>query len=234
MNMSNKYIATIFGLKPHNISNMVNLTSGKYNKETYLKYRDKFKKLEEKDKDRNFGYIPVYDGKYNESFFESKDTSIKRAIHLFRYLCAKTDERILTTDKPIKVSFRQCEKLHICLSMSYNGKLYEREYYCTNFGVSDFKGITFSIRKRCGFLEIKGDFGLPLIDGNGEIVKDYENAPAFQYSLSVDVKGYKIPYKCRRKEIISLKESYQYGTDMEDFDLKTIFYSLSLNIGGLK
>lgn len=100
--------------------------------------------------------------------------------------------------------------------------------------VSDFKGITFSIRKRCGFLEIKGDFGLPLIDGNGEIVKDYENAPAFQYSLSVDVKGYKIPYKCRRKEIISLKESYQYGTDMEDFDLKTIFYSLYLNIGGLK
>lgn len=62
--------------------------------------------------------------------------TIKRAIHLFRYLCAKTDERILTTDKPIKVSFRQCEKLHICLSMSYNGKLYEREYYCTNFGVS--------------------------------------------------------------------------------------------------
>lgn len=136
MNMSNKYIATIFGLKPQNISNMVNLTPGKYNKETYLKYRDKFKKLEEKDKDRNFGYIPVYDGEYNESFFESKDTSIKRAIHLFRYLCAKTDERILTTDKPIKVSFRQCEKLHICLSMNYNGKLYEREYYCTNFGVS--------------------------------------------------------------------------------------------------
>lgn len=136
MNMSNKYIATIFGVKPSNVSNMVNLTPNKYNKETYLKYRDKFKKLEEKDKDRNFGYIPVYDGEYNESFFESKDASIKRAIHLFRYLCAKTDERILTTDKPIKVSFRQCEKLHICLSMSYNGKLYEREYYCTNFGVS--------------------------------------------------------------------------------------------------
>lgn len=71
MNMSNKYIATIFGLKPYNISNMVNLAPSKYNKETYLKYRDKFKKLEEKDKDRNFGYIPVYDGKYNESFFES-------------------------------------------------------------------------------------------------------------------------------------------------------------------
>lgn len=103
MNMSNKYIATIFGVKPSNVSNMVNLTPNKYNKETY---------------------------------FESKDASIKRAIHLFRYLCAKTDERILTTDKPIKVSFRQCEKLHICLSMSYNGKLYEREYYCTNFGVS--------------------------------------------------------------------------------------------------
>jgi hypothetical protein len=100
--------------------------------------------------------------------------------------------------------------------------------------VPDFKGITFLIRKKIGYLEVKGEYGLPLRDENGKIVKDYENAPTFQYSLSVDVNGHKIPYKCRNKELICLKDSFQYDTDIENFDFSIMFRSLSQNIGGLK
>lgn len=92
--------------------------------------------------------------------------------------------------------------------------------------VFDFKGITFSIRKEIGYLELR--------DENEKIVKDYENAPTFQYSLSVRANGYKIPYKCRNKEVISLKDSFQYDTDIENFDFAIMFRSLSRIIGGLK
>ena len=61
-----------------------------------------------------------------------------------------------------------------------------------------------------------------------------ENAPKFQYTLSVKVNGSKISYKCRNKETISLKENFQYDTNIENFDLKTILYSVYLNINNLK
>lgn len=100
--------------------------------------------------------------------------------------------------------------------------------------VFDFKGITFSIRKQNGFLEIKGKDGLALRDENGELIKDYEHAPKFQYTLSVRVNGLKIPYKCRNKVIISLLDSFQYDTNIEDFYLSSICYGLYRNIGSLK
>lgn len=99
--------------------------------------------------------------------------------------------------------------------------------------VFDLKGITFSIRKQNGFLEIKENH-LPLRDENGELVKDYEHAPKFQYSLSVKINGVKIPYKRRNKVIISLLDSFQYDTNIEDFNLSSICYGLYRNIGGLK
>ena len=80
--------------------------------------------------------------------------------------------------------------------------------------------------------------GVPVVAtraaGNISLIKDYENAPKFQYTLSVKVNGSKIPYKCRNKETISLKENFQYDTNIENFDLKTILYSLYLNINNLK
>ena len=92
--------------------------------------------------------------------------------------------------------------------------------------IIDFKGIAFLVRKQKGFLEV--------LDKNGKLIKDYENAPKFQYTLSVKVNGSKISYKCRNKETISLKENFQYNTNIENFDLKTILYSLYLNINNLK
>lgn len=92
--------------------------------------------------------------------------------------------------------------------------------------VYDFKGITFSIQKKYGYLEVMNEIG--------EIVKDYENAPSFQYSLSVVVNDYKIPYRCRNKELIYLGNSFQYGTEIGDFNFSIMFLSLSQNIGGLK
>lgn len=109
-----------------------------------------------------------------------------------------------------------------------NGRNYKRDR------IIDFKGIAFLVRKQKGFLEVLDKNGSALRDKNGNLIKDYENAPKFQYTLSVEVNGSKISYKCRNKKTISLKKNFQYDTNIENFDLKTILYSLYLNINNLK
>ena len=106
---------------------MINLKG--YDREKYIQYKDKFKKLETKDKERLFSYIPIFTEEYNEEFFIEKDNAIKQLIKSFRYTFEKNDTRIMTTDKPITVSFNKIHKLKIILSMEYNGKLYIKEYY---------------------------------------------------------------------------------------------------------
>lgn len=127
INMTNKYIAAIFNIGTRNVSNMINLKG--YDREKYIQYKDKFKKLETKDKERLFSYIPIFTEEYNEEFFIEKDNAIKQLIKSFRYTFEKNDTRIMTTDKPITVSFNKIHKLKIILSMEYNGKLYIKEYY---------------------------------------------------------------------------------------------------------
>lgn len=133
INMSNKYIAAIYKCNITTINKMLSLKG--YNKEKYIQYRDNFKAIELKDKERKFNYEPIINDLYNENFFKEKEEAIQKAINNFRYTFEKCDKRIMTTNKLITVAFRMCNKLHICLSMTYNGKTYNREYRYTKLGI---------------------------------------------------------------------------------------------------
>lgn len=127
MNVSNKYIAAIYGMTTTNISKMISFRE--YDREKYLLYKDGFKNLVTKDKERFFSYIPIYTDLFDEKFFIEKDEVIKKLIKCFRYTYEKNDSRIITTNKPITVSFKKIQTLKICLTMEYNGETYHKEYY---------------------------------------------------------------------------------------------------------
>ena len=48
--------------------------------------------------------------------------------------------------------------------------------------------------------------------------RDFESAPPFQYSVYLSVIVTEIPYRHRNEDSISLKSSFQYGTEFEDID----------------
>lgn len=97
---------------------------------------------------------------------------------------------------------------------SLNGRNIKRDR------VIDFSGISFIIRKESGFLEVKNK-------------EENINAPEFQYSLNILIQGKQIRYKCRNIESISLKNSFQFGTELSDFDFSNTFYDLYRTLYGL-
>lgn len=86
--------------------------------------------------------------------------------------------------------------------------------------VIDFSGISFIIRKESGFLKVKNE-------------EENTNAPEFQYTLSIRIQGKQIRYKHRNIESISLKNSFQFGTELNDFDFSDTFYDLYRTLYGL-
>lgn len=86
--------------------------------------------------------------------------------------------------------------------------------------VIDFSGVFFSVRKNIGYLDVT--------DWNKETtkIKDFDNAPQFQYSVQIVPCGYIKPYKKQKPQGIFVKDSYQYGTDFNDINLDNAVYEL--------
>lgn len=91
---------------------------------------------------------------------------------------------------------------------------------CNKNRIINFKGITFIVRKHKGYLDVT-DWSK-----DKEIVKDYENAPAFQYAVYIFCYGHIIRYKCRNICGMQLKEHFQYDTEIESFTFKTAIREL--------
>lgn len=91
---------------------------------------------------------------------------------------------------------------------------------CKKNRIIDFKGITFIVRKRKGYLDIT-DWSK-----DKEIVKDYENAPAFQYAVYLTCHGNFAKYKGKNVHYWQLKESFQYDTEIESFTFQTAIREL--------
>lgn len=91
---------------------------------------------------------------------------------------------------------------------------------CKRNRIINFKGISFIIRKHKGYLDIT-DWSK-----DKEIVKDYKNAPEFQYSVYLICHGNIIEYKCRNSYSWQLKECFQYDTEIESFNFQTAIRQL--------
>jgi len=86
--------------------------------------------------------------------------------------------------------------------------------------VIDFSGITFMIRKQNGFLRVENE-------------EENINAPEFQYTLDIRIHGKQIRYRHRNMESISLKKSFQFGTELNDFEFSDTFSDLYRVLYGL-
>ena len=80
-----------------------------------------------------------------------------------------------------------------------------------------FNGIFFAIYKQSGYID-NFDWGKKKIIDITKPERDFESAPPFQYSVYLRVMGSEIPYRHRNEDGISLKSSFQYGTEFEDID----------------
>lgn len=97
--------------------------------------------------------------------------------------------------------------------------------------ITCFGGISFGVRKETGFIE-RWDWlqGKPKDDS----YKDYESAPAFQYSASLIIHGNMIEYRHRNEGSISVKGCFDYGTEMTDLDFSKGLDCLFRNtLGGI-
>lgn len=78
-----------------------------------------------------------------------------------------------------------------------------------------FSKVTFFVEKEVGYLDTwDWSKGAP----KDESYKDYQNAPEFQYQANMYTNGRYIPYKCRRECFIDEKDSFQYGTEIDDIN----------------
>mgnify|MGYP003591091298 CR=1 FL=1 len=84
-----------------------------------------------------------------------------------------------------------------------------------------FYGITFLIFKNKGYLD-KTDWNVK----NVKRIDDYDNAPDFQYSVYIVASGSEIGYRCRTCCNISLKNSYDYNTVIEEITFTDSLYDL--------
>lgn len=84
--------------------------------------------------------------------------------------------------------------------------------------VISFNGITIIIHKANGYLDAT-DWG----NGFNGFVKDYENAPEYQFNVNIDIDGMIKPYRKRNEEKMSIVNTYQYGTEYSDFDYNKSF-----------
>lgn len=82
------------------------------------------------------------------------------------------------------------------------------------FGLSE---ITFMLYKETGYLD-ETDWAKSRI----EYKHNYDDAPQFQWTLSIMVNGKMIEYRCRTTTGINLPHCYQYGTELSDFDFSDI------------
>lgn len=80
-----------------------------------------------------------------------------------------------------------------------------------------YTGVIFVVDKKKGFLDNKDWINDCPIDASKPI-RDYEGAPAFQYSASCLVLGTKIPYRHLKSDLIKPEGIYQYGTELDDID----------------
>ena len=75
--------------------------------------------------------------------------------------------------------------------------------------------VTFDVSKEVGYLDTwDWGKGAPKDDS----YKDYKSAPMFQYQAFIYTNGKYIPYKGRNKACIPTKDSFQYGTEVDDID----------------
>jgi len=75
-----------------------------------------------------------------------------------------------------------------------------------------FNGITFSLYKQKGYLgEIKE------INNQRKWIKDYDNAPEYQYACYLRCDGTETLYKCRHKDVMVLINHLDYDTDYKNF-----------------
>ena len=81
---------------------------------------------------------------------------------------------------------------------------------CDKNRIFNLSEITFMLYKETGYLEET--------DGT----KNYNDAPEFQWAVSIVVNGKMIEYRCRTKTGIPLPHCYQYGTELSDFDFSDI------------
>lgn len=87
----------------------------------------------------------------------------------------------------------------------------------------DFKGLSFIIRKKSGYID--------LTDWNKTktVIKDYINAPEYQYSVELICKGVEIAYRCRNKYAICLKNHYLFDTEISELNFKESLFDLFNN-----
>ena len=82
-----------------------------------------------------------------------------------------------------------------------------------------FEGITFSLYKQKGYLE-----EIKEIDNCKQWIKDYDNAPEYQYACYLRCDGTETLYKCRHEDIMELINHFDY-----DIDYKNFIFRESLN-----
>lgn len=83
-----------------------------------------------------------------------------------------------------------------------------------------FTGVSFVVQKNVGFLDVT-DW-----KKDTKCVKDYDNAPPFQYSVNLIPCGYIKPYKKQKPRSMFVKDHYKYGTEFTDINLDNAIYDL--------
>lgn len=88
-----------------------------------------------------------------------------------------------------------------------------------------FKGLSFLCYKSKGYLD-KTNW----LSGAREIVKDYDNAPEYQYEVYMVCHGTTIPYRGRRSQPLEVAGHFDYDTEIHNFTfekgLKTLFKNI--------
>lgn len=88
--------------------------------------------------------------------------------------------------------------------------------------VLSFEKVGFIVTKSSGYLDVT-DWNNPTSGRE----KDYDNAPKYQYHISIDIRAEIIGYKQRNKRSMYIEDFTDYGTEFSDFDWDKWFKSIS-------
>lgn len=88
---------------------------------------------------------------------------------------------------------------------------------CDKNRIFNLSEIAFMLHKETGYLD-ETDWTKSMV----EYKHNYDDAPQFQWTLSIMVNGKMIEYRCRTTTGINLPHCYQYGTELFDFDFSDI------------
>ena len=120
-------------------------------------------------------------------------------------------------DTEMECSVEFCDKNLKHLTIRFSKKSTEyRNWFKSRVS---FSGISFVIYKEKGYLDNWDWVGEKLWVASAP-KKDFENAPTFQYSISILYKGYLIPYRHRAKQTLSTMGMFDYGTKIMDLDVE--------------